>query len=363
MIPKTPSGDCVFLDKDNRCRIHTEFGEQSKPLACRIFPFSVRPVPRGWQGSLRFDCPSMTASTGQPIREYEPWLVELANELPYHVAADEEAVDLQKGVRATREEINLLTDSLATWFAGGELSVWDRLIGAAKLTQTFFAAKLTALRGERFGELLDLLVSALPADRGTPLPEASSKQRGMLRQLVFAHAEHVSVYDLRSGMIGRLRKQFEQLGKARRFLKGKGLVPVTPGSGGETTFELVEAVKPDAATNEDVEDLLLRYVSARLEGQGVFGNGYYGWPVFEGLAALWLAIASAGWLARCSAAGDQRHLLNIYDVHKGLGIVDRAATRLPSLGTSAERLRLKYVLIGGGAVGLLADYLPMVDNS
>src|SRR5690242_8209962 len=30
---------CIFLTADNRCRIHERFGADSKPLACRLFPF------------------------------------------------------------------------------------------------------------------------------------------------------------------------------------------------------------------------------------------------------------------------------------------------------------------------------------
>src|SRR3990172_4019055 len=69
VLNKQPDGACVFLDDNNLCRIHAKLGAEAKPLACRIFPFSIRPVPGGWQASLRFDCPSVTASKGQPIRD------------------------------------------------------------------------------------------------------------------------------------------------------------------------------------------------------------------------------------------------------------------------------------------------------
>ena len=43
-LNKRADGACVFLDDDNRCRIHTAFGEAAKPAACRLFPFSLREV-------------------------------------------------------------------------------------------------------------------------------------------------------------------------------------------------------------------------------------------------------------------------------------------------------------------------------
>jgi len=38
LAKKTNSNECVFLGPENRCLIHQEFGEASKPSACRQFP-------------------------------------------------------------------------------------------------------------------------------------------------------------------------------------------------------------------------------------------------------------------------------------------------------------------------------------
>ena len=37
-------GACVFLDERGLCRIHAKFGEQAKPLACRIYPYAFHPA-------------------------------------------------------------------------------------------------------------------------------------------------------------------------------------------------------------------------------------------------------------------------------------------------------------------------------
>ncbi|HLJ56873.1 MAG TPA: YkgJ family cysteine cluster protein, partial [Chthonomonadaceae bacterium] len=42
--PGDDGGACVFLTPESRCRIHEEMGERSKPLACRVFPFSFHPA-------------------------------------------------------------------------------------------------------------------------------------------------------------------------------------------------------------------------------------------------------------------------------------------------------------------------------
>src|SRR4051794_37961024 len=32
------NGACAFLDASGKCRIHAKFGEEAKPLACRLYP-------------------------------------------------------------------------------------------------------------------------------------------------------------------------------------------------------------------------------------------------------------------------------------------------------------------------------------
>ena len=109
-------------------------------------------------------------------------------------------------------------------------------------------------------------------------------------------------------------------------------------------------------TSGAVDDLLRRYFAARLEGRSVFGSGYYGWSVVNGLSALVLSIVAAGWLARYVACGANRVALMLEDVTYALGVVDRAATRLPALGTVAERARVSYLFRDDGAARLLGAY-------
>ena len=133
-----------------------------------------------------------------------------------------------------------------------------------------------------------------------------------------------------------------------------------PGFEGETRFDKVESVSGATERQDDIDLLLGRYVMARIQGRSVFGQGYYGWPVVAGLTALWLSVAAACWLARCAAASDGRISLSFEDVAHALGTVDRAASRIPSLATAAERGRLRYLLNDDGVARLLHHYAPTV---
>ncbi len=352
-LNKHSDGACVFLDPQNRCRIHSEYGEAAKPLACRIFPFSVRPTQHGWQASLRFDCPSVTSSKGEPIAQHRRWLGQLVAELDERGEARNEAILFQRGIVAADEEVEALMARLVKWVDDPKRALSERLAGAARLTATLDKAKLRNIRGSRFIELLDLLMASLPAECRLAAPAPSPRQRAMLRQYAFAHAEHVSLADLQS-LRARWSNRWRQLHSARVFLRGEGQAPALPGFEGVPSFEAIENVMPAPENAQAIDDLLRRYLVARLEGRSVFGGGFYGWPVFRGLAACWLSVAAAGWLARYAAAASGRSVLNFEDIACALGVVDRAATRLPALGTLAERTRVGYLLEDDGVARLIS---------
>lgn len=356
-------GACVFLDAENRCRIHAKFGEEAKPFACRIFPFSVRPVSGGWQASFRFDCPSAAESKGQPISQYRAWLTDLVAELDRGSGDIHDAPAMGRGSKASREEAETVAKRYDRWFRQPDTSWHDRLVGAARITATLGGAKLKDVRDRRLAELLDVLFSS-PQTVCQPVPSpATDRQRRMLRQLVFAHAEHVTVDQLRAGVISKMKKRWQQLKHAQRFLGGGGEVPAITGFSGTATFESVEAVGPATEASDMVGGLIGRYLQARLRGRSVFGAGYYDWPVFSGVTALLLSVAVIGWLARYSAAVAGRETVSPADVQTAVGVVDRAASRLPALGTAAERARCAYLVHNDGVARLLADFSILGDPS
>lgn len=350
---------CVFLDEQNRCKIHAAYGESSKPLACRIFPFSVRPTSGGQRVSLRFDCPSVTSSQGEPIRSYSGYLRGLVRQLGHPPHAGDDVADWQRGVTATVDEIDMLIDRLDRWFGDDDRSIMHRLIGAARLTETLSVARLKKVRGARFGELLDLLFGSLPLECGVKPSPPTRRQCAMIRQLAFVHAERVPLNIVRArwGRVA-IKRRWEQLRAARRFRIGKGVVPRLSDYPQDTTFETIDRIRADSEDDhrDRIDQLLRRYVCARLQSRSFFGNGYYGWPILAGLSALWACIAAAGWMARYVAAVAGRRAFTFDDTASAIGIVDRAASRVPGLGTLAERARLAVLTDDDGLARLIHHY-------
>lgn len=355
VLNKRPDGACVFLTGDNRCLIHARFGEEAKPFACRVFPFSVRRVGDAWQASFRFDCPSATSSKGKPIGQHRADLVELLKGVPLRLHTRPDSVRWRRAVM-TPEEIDSLLGHFVRWFKRSDIPLTQRLIGAARLTTTMRTVRFKRVRGPRFDELLGLLFDNLPGDSASEVAAPMPRQRAMLRQVAFVHAEHLSLAELRKGLLARLMKRWQQLGTARRHRIGKGAIPPLPLLGGDAMYEAVEAVEPAGEGEDLIKRLVERYLLARLSGRSVFGAGYYGWPVPEGLAALCLSTAAIGWLARYVAAVRREKSVSFDAVAAALGIVDRAASRLPALGTAAEKTRLYYLDGDDGLARLIGAY-------
>ena len=145
----------------------------------------------------------------------------------------------------------------------------------------------------------------------------------------------------------------------------RGIDPVgsqggTDGARAATHVDFAAVERIRAADSADqisaIDDLIVRYVAQRMRSRAVFGLGYYGWAMFDGMRAFWASITAVGWLARLFAAAAGRTALTYQDVFEGLRIVDRAAGRAPVLASRSERLRLSYLARDDGLTKLLRHY-------
>ncbi len=359
------SGDCIFLTDNHMCRIHAAFGATDKPLSCQLFPFSLEPEADGFRVSVRFDCPSVARSVGNPLAKHRPDVARLASALKaanlVELAPSMAPVEWTTGRAMTDDELNRLVERVDCWMRDDGRPIMQRLAGFDNLIGTLGAARLDAIRGEAFGELVEMLVDDLPnvADSFDPqaIERPTPRQLKLFRHTVFAYCENIRLEDACAGLFGRLSKRRDQFKRARRLASGKGAIPrLVQGLVGGT-FDQLEQIRPDPELPADESAMLLtRYLRARITGRTAFGHGYYGWPVLGGLQSLLLAVAVASWLARYVALCDDRTTYSFEDMVQAIGIVDRNATRSPELGTRFAKMRLRYLTAGQGLLRLLCAY-------
>jgi len=361
VLNKTSDNACVFLASDGRCRIHAKYGFAEKPLACRLFPWTLRRLPDAWHAGLRFDCPTVCRSDGDDLDVYQDDLADIANAVKSSLSTADDRIDLQSGTAAWQDEVLHLIGAIDRCVATAQTrsaSIDQCVRQSAYVTAMLARANLTKVRGERFAELVDVLFTAAPGELASRLVKpATTRQRNLLRQLAYAYTQSATLAQMQANAGRKMRHIWQQLREARAFRRGRGRVPPGFASEDPLTFRQVEAVQPVSGDDAyRAADLLARYVRSRLQLGTVSGEGYYSWPLVDGLVALWLGVVVISWHARLAAASAGRARMTFEDVVSATVLVDRTAARVPSLGTKTERLRVRYLTADHGLQSLLETY-------
>jgi hypothetical protein len=117
-LPHRPDGSCVFLNASSGlCRIHEQFGMETKPLGCQLYPFRIVATFKGEASvSFRYDCPTVRRNDGAPMAESLPELKRFAAKLGLPPNFDETTMGA-----FNREQIEAVCE-----FVGTLITAFDR---------------------------------------------------------------------------------------------------------------------------------------------------------------------------------------------------------------------------------------------
>jgi lysine-N-methylase len=302
-----PDGACVFLGPDNRCRIHDTFGSAAKPLACRIYPYSLVPAGDHWKLGLRFACPSAAEDRGRPLADHLAEAREYAALLEADTAAAAAPPPpLQKGDAVPWGDLFRIVATVSNLLAEGGVPVerrWRKVlyvVGLMRHTTLAGAGGVRAVTGDLLGKMLRGLAETAEAEvprSAAEVPPPGWVGRMVFRPLAALYARKDTGPDRGSAQ----RSAAGRLLSAVRFARGAGRVPKTHAAIPDATFAAGEAPLPglsDAAVS-----LLTRWGRVKVESGQFCGPANFGLPVWDGLEALAAAFAAAMWLARVLAAG------------------------------------------------------------
>lgn len=344
-------GGCVFLEPDGKCRIHARHGFSEKPLACQMFPYTLSPDAHASRLGVSFACGSVTANKGDLFRGQEAEALRIAlRGIPEVLTAAPDAA-LARGMRSQHGELDSLERRLVRWIDSAH-PLHIRIDGLAWMAQSLAAARLASVRGDRWNELLDILLGALPDELSMKALQApSSRQLAMLRGAVFARTEDPKPLAL--GAPSRARATLQQFVRSMQWQRGRpnALVPTIDGVWPRgARFGAVDAMPPAIGASDatEIDELVTRWLRARLEGGRVWGSGAYGWSAVDGVVALMLEVAAVGWVARWHAAATGARAVTLADMRAAVGRIDRTAGRAPWLAGAAERWRIAYLLRDDG---------------
>ncbi|MDH7570856.1 MAG: YkgJ family cysteine cluster protein [Armatimonadota bacterium] len=131
ILAQAEDGACIFLDENNTCRIHAQFGAEAKPFACRPYPFVFLPAGPEVRVSLRFDCPSVAANTGRPLPQHHDEAAVLAARALPPEARDLPPPLFRPGVRLEWGDLRRVADTLERMMAAEALDITRRVLACA----------------------------------------------------------------------------------------------------------------------------------------------------------------------------------------------------------------------------------------
>jgi len=346
-------GACIFLDERGLCRIHAKFGEQAKPLACRIYPYAFHPAGKKITVSLRFSCPSVAANRGSPVTSQQQELKALERLVVPEGAERIPPPEISPGERLEWLDTLKIVEQLDEFLAFGPGGVATRLVRALKFVDLLSQSRFEKIRGNRLDEFLEVISEAAageaPHDLAT-VSEPSSTGRMQFRLLCAQYARRDTFNDRQAGW----RSRWNLLLSALRFTRGTGLTPQLHAELAQVPFSDLE--RPFGPKEETAEEMLIRYLRVKIQGLHFCGPAYYNVPLTEGFQSLALVVPVVLWLARWLAVGQGHTSLENDDVARALSLADHHHGYSPAFGQRGFRSRVRLLARLDDIVRLIAWY-------
>jgi lysine-N-methylase len=300
------AGDrCIFLDEKGLCRIHAKFGFETKPFACRLYPYILVPFGDHWRLSMRFACPSAAANAGRPLTQQLETLDAFAKEM--------EAWDERPGYRRDRGpelghppplqgrqrvpwgDLALFVKSLVELLSDRRDPFVRRLIKCLALVRMCKEATFEEVTGGRLREFLNLLARAVDAE--VPRNLDRIKPPSWIGRILFRTSVAVFIRKDQGVRRGVSRRGRLALMRAMwHITRGRGALPLLQVGLPEKTFEELEAPVGPAST--EIEEALERYFVVKTESMQFCGPTNFHVPFWEGFEMLALLLPMMCWLAR-----------------------------------------------------------------
>ena len=335
-------GACLFLDEKGLCKIHAKFGEDAKPLACRIYPYAFHPKGDQVAVSLRFSCPSVIENKGKSLTENENVILKYAREVVPKQFQKTPPPLLSRKESVSWKELLLFVDSFASIIESSEEPFVIRLLKAIRWIQQIESSTFKKLSPEQIKEYLQLVTPFLTVvEKNNDLLENKPKPKRWARLYLrllagqYARKDKFSLID--AGLSGR----WNLLKSAGKLSAGIGTLP-----------QLHEQLKPVPFANleqsfgkipEEAEEILTRYFSVKIRSLHFCGSAYYDIPFIEGAYSLITIVPVFFYIARWIAAGEKRDTLTSDDIQQAIALADHQHGYSPIFGSRSFRTRIRQL--------------------
>jgi lysine-N-methylase len=346
---------CVFLSDQGRCRIHERFGYETKPLACRLFPFVLVPVADEWRVSLRFACPSVAANKGRAISAHNTSLAEFAARLAQREGLTKRPdgsltppPPLERHRNVEWPEILRLLEVLLGFLRKRRDPMELRMRKCLALAEAIRPLRLDQLESKQWRDLLEVLAGTVEQETTlNPLlvPAPSWVGRVLFRQAaaLYTRKDHGP----KRGLPGRGRVALFLA--ACRFTRGRGMVPRMHQQIPPVSFADLET--PRGPLPSAAEEVLERYYTLKVGALQFCGAASFGLPFWQGFESLALTLPIVLWLSRAYQDRSREEA-----IMQALTIVDDHFGFNPVLATRRQRLSFRILARRGELARLIAWY-------
>jgi lysine-N-methylase len=353
-------GACVFLGPDRRCRIHVRHGSAAKPLACRIYPYTLVPAGDHWKLGLRFACPSVAENLGRPLADHLSEAREYAAllEAQFGTAAVSGSPPPLQGTQAISwNDLFRIIAAISKILTNSDDAIERRWRKVLFLVATLRQAKFDgggdrekAVTGPRLSELLQILSEASEDEvprRADELPPPGWVGRMVFRPIVALYARKDTGPERGSAQVGLRGRLLAGL----QFARGKGVVPRVHAAIPEATFAATD--KPLGSFSAQTVSLLTRWARVKVESMQFCGPTNFGLGVWDGLESLAMTFPAAMWLARVLTANGRG---SADAITLAVRIVDDNFGFNKLLGSTRQKFALRLLAARGELPKLVAWY-------
>lgn len=328
-LERHDDGACIYLGSENQCLLHEHFGAETKPLMCRLYPFSFYPVGDRVAVDCAFSCRAISHGMGERLeKRLGEWRQLVAEEL----GAPQPRRHRLDAKRPLDDEVLVeIEERLLAFLADEKLGLFDRMrcvLQYVRLATTGDPSTASAR------QLRDALAKGLPRQI-SKMPSGGrwdASQRALFFQwLYLALNPALANQDLLRGR--RLAEEEKRrIAVANRYQRPE-LRPYVDNRELGASFETIEQVDAGYVEEQGAETVasLLR---AKILGQRYLQAGLDTMPLVEAVPKLLLAYPMAIWTGKALAADRGAAAIEAQDLRHALRLLDRsigqlATSRLP----------------------------------
>jgi lysine-N-methylase len=239
---------CIFLDEKKLCRIHAEFGFETKPFACRLYPYILIPAGDQWRIGMRYACPSAAANKGRALTERTAELDAFAAEMEEWDTEDRNRATpgthrpppLGGGQRLGWKDLEAVVDAWIAFLRDRADPFPRRMLRCLAFLRLAQALRLDNLSGARLRETIGMLLAAagaeVPRDLGT-MPKPGWIGRVLFRTTAALYLRKDSGTRIGVARRGRLAL----MAAMARMVRGAGKLPRLQQGLPEATFAELES--------------------------------------------------------------------------------------------------------------------------